>query len=102
MARYRLTPRARRDLAAIRRYIAADSSPQRADAVIRRVRERCRLLEGAPGQGRIRDDAPLAEEVRSVPEWPYVIFYRIAPRNVPEVVRVLDGRRDLGTAFISD
>jgi hypothetical protein len=33
---------------------------------------------------------------------PYVVFYRIAPGNVPQVLRVVDGRRDLGTAFFSD
>jgi plasmid stabilization system protein ParE len=102
LARYRLTGPARRDLAAIRRYIAADSSPERADAVIRRIRDRCAALSFAPAQGRVRDDAPIADEVRSVSEWPYVIFYRVAPRNVPQVLRVIDGRRDLGTAFIAD
>jgi integrase/plasmid stabilization system protein ParE len=82
--------------------IAADSGPERADSVIRRIRERCRLLEGAPAQGRVRDDAPIADEVRSVPVTPYVVFYRIAPGNVPQVLRVVDGRRDLGTAFFPD
>jgi plasmid stabilization system protein ParE len=102
LARYRLTGPARRDLTAIRRYIAADSSPERADSVIRRIRARCALLGIATAQGRVRDDAPIADEVRSVPEWPYVIFYRIAPGNVPQVLRVIDGRRDLGTAFLPE
>jgi toxin ParE1/3/4 len=101
LARYRLTGPARRDLAAIRRYIAQDS-PDRADAVIKRIRDRCRLLEAAPAQGRVRDDGPpIAGEVRSVPVPPYVVFYRIAG-NVVQVLRVVDGRRDLGTAFFPD
>lgn len=99
MARYRLTGPARRDLEAIRRYIAQDS-PDRAAAVIKRIRDRCRLLEVAPVQGRVRDDGPpIAGEVRSVPAPPYVVFYRIAPGNVVQVLRVIDGRRDLTTVF---
>jgi hypothetical protein len=39
--------------------------------------------------------------MRSVPVPPFVIFYRIAG-NVVQVLRVIDGRPDLGTAFFSD
>jgi toxin ParE1/3/4 len=101
MARVRITGPARRDLKAIRRYIATDS-PDRAQAVVDRILDRCALLGVAPAQGRVRDDGPpIAGEVRSVPVPPYVVFYRIAG-NVVQVLRVVDGRRDLGTAFFSD
>jgi plasmid stabilization system protein ParE len=88
-------------LKAIRRYIARDS-PSRADVVVDRILDRCAALGFAPAQGPVRDDAPIADEVRSVPEWLYVIFYRIAPANIVQVLRIIDGRRDLGTAFLSD
>jgi plasmid stabilization system protein ParE len=51
-----------------------------------------------PTQGRIRDDAPFSFEVRSVAVYPYVVFYRIVPGGV-QILRVIDGRRDLGTIF---
>jgi plasmid stabilization system protein ParE len=77
------------------------TSRKTADAVIKRIRDRCRLLEVAPAQGRVRDDGPpIAGEVRSVAVYPYVVFYRIAG-NVVQVLRVVDGRRDLETAFLS-
>jgi hypothetical protein len=37
-----------------------------------------------------------------IPVYPYVVFYRIALGNVPQVLRVIDGRRDLGTALLPD
>jgi toxin ParE1/3/4 len=87
----------RRDLESIRRYIAADNR-DRAQALTRRIRARCRDLGALPTQGRLRDDAPFSFEVRSVAVYPYVVFYRIVPGGV-QILRVIDGRRDLGTIF---
>jgi plasmid stabilization system protein ParE len=94
LARVRLARSAWRDLKLIRHSIAADS-PKRAAAMIGRILDRCVLLGATPAHGRIR------EEARSVPDHPYVVFYRIAG-GVVQVLRVIDGRRDLGTAFFSE
>jgi plasmid stabilization system protein ParE len=101
LARYRFTGTARRDLAAIRQNYRE-----------RQPRARIRLSvvsaigaassKWAPAQGRIREvGPPIAGEVRSVPVSPYVVFYRIVG-NVVQVLRVVDGRRDLGTVFFSE
>jgi plasmid stabilization system protein ParE len=101
--RLRFAKAARNDLRALKNYIAADSPepPERAAAVIARIRVRCRLLLAAPRQGRVRELPGVPHETRSVPEPPYVIFHPVAG-NVVEVVRVVDGRRELGTAFFSE
>jgi toxin ParE1/3/4 len=100
LARVRLARSARRDLKLIRNYIAADS-PNRAAAIIDRILDRCALLGVTPAQGRVREDLDVRFELRSVPVHPYVVFYRIAG-EVVQVLRVIDGRRDLGTAFFSE
>jgi toxin ParE1/3/4 len=100
LARVRLARSARRDLRLIRSYIAADS-PDRAAAMIDRILDRCALLGATPAQGRIREDLNVSFELRSVPVHPYVVSYRIVG-EVVQVLRVIDGRRDLGTAFFSE
>lgn len=49
MSRYALTPRAAEDLADIWEFIFADKSPQRADAVIERIRESIKLVRVVGG-----------------------------------------------------
>jgi plasmid stabilization system protein ParE len=39
--------------------------------------------------------------VRSFPVWPVIVFYRV-DGEFAVVARVIDGRRDLGTAFFAD
>jgi toxin ParE1/3/4 len=90
LARVRLTRSARRDLKLIRNYIAADN-PNRATAMIDRILDRCSLLGASPAQGRIREDLDVSFELRSVPVYPYVVFYRTVD-NVVQVLRVIDGR----------
>jgi toxin ParE1/3/4 len=54
------------------------------------------MLEEHPLAGRGRDE--IRPGLRSALSTPYVIFYRIRD-NAPEVVRVLDGRRDIDEIF---
>jgi toxin ParE1/3/4 len=54
------------------------------------------LLEDHPLAGRARDE--VRPELRSIAVAPHVVFYRVADGR-PEVIRVLDGRRDIEEIF---
>jgi toxin ParE1/3/4 len=96
----RFSEPARADLRAITTYIARDS-PERARTFAARITERCTLLQTSPELGRLRPE--FGEDVRSLPVRPTVVLYRIREdRKEVEVLRVIDGRRDLGTIFAED
>ena len=57
------------------------------------------MLERHPFGGRSRDE--LRAGLRSLLSDPYVIFYRVRD-GVPEIVRVLHGRRDLDAIFAEE
>ena len=61
--------------------------------------EACRLLEDHPFGGRSRNE--IRPGLRSVVASPHVVFYRVT-NDVAEIVRVLDGRRDLDEVFARD
>ena len=67
-----------------------------ADTLVRAIGEACRVLEEHPLAGRTRDE--IRAGLRSVLASPYVIFYRVN-NDVPELVRILDGRRDVNEIF---
>jgi toxin ParE1/3/4 len=91
---------ARADLQAITTYIAQES-PERARAFATRITERCTLLQTSPALGRLRPE--FGDDVRSLSVRPTVVLYRIREdRNEVAVLRVIDGRRDLGTIFAED
>lgn len=90
------SPEAEDDLFSIWNYIAQAAGPRTADDIVRRIGEVCRLLEDFPLAGRSRSD--IRPGLRSVVSGPFVIFYR-AERNMAEIVRVLDGRRDVDDVF---
>jgi len=95
LASLRFSNRAWADLAALTSYIAVDS-PDRALIWKQRIVERCRSLKGSPFQGRMRPE--LGSEVRSIAVQSVVVVYRVHEMGrFVEVVRVIDGRRDLGT-----
>jgi toxin ParE1/3/4 len=87
---------ARADLSEIWDYHAMVAGPRTADKVAREIHEACLLLEQAPYGGRARDE--LRPGLRSIAVNPHVIFYRVTD-DVAEIVRVLDGRRDLDEIF---
>jgi toxin ParE1/3/4 len=67
-----------------------------ADKIIREIEEACRILEDHPFAGRGRNE--IRAGLRSVVASPHVVFYRLK-NDVAEIVRVLDGRRDLDDIF---
>lgn len=91
----RLTAKAEEDLIALWEAIAGES-PNAADRALDRIDDVFRLLAEHPEAGRRRDD--IRPGFRLFPERPWLVFYRIVDSGV-EVVRVVDGRRDLETLF---
>jgi toxin ParE1/3/4 len=84
------------DLGEIWRYYAGVGGSPTADNIIRNIENVCRLLEDHPLAGRSRDD--VRPGLRSIAVRPHVLFYRVID-NAAEIVRVLDGRRDLDEIF---
>lgn len=90
------SPEAIADLGAIWDYYAATAGAKSADKLIRNIGDVVSVLEEHPHAGRRRDE--LQQGLRSISIAPHVVFYRVR-NNVPEIVRVLDGRRDLDDIF---
>lgn len=96
MARLTITAAARSDLREIRDQISKDDADA-AVRVIKRLRDRARLLAESPRMGRQRG-GDLRSGLRSFPVGSYVLFYR--PRSDGIVlIRVLHGARDLPALF---
>ncbi len=84
----------------ITNYIAQES-PERARAFLGRIVERCTVLELSPWSGRPRPE--FGVDVRSLAVRPIIVIYRVSvDRKTVDVLRVVDGRRDLGTIFTED
>src|SRR6202161_4305839 len=90
------SPNARADLSEIWNYYVTVAGRQTADKVVREIGEACRLLENHPFAGRARNE--VRPGLRSIATRPHVVFYRVN-NDVAEIVRVLDGRRDLDEIF---
>ena len=88
-----LAHQAKDDLIEIWLYIAADS-PSTADLFIDYVYKQAGKLCSNPELGRKRDE--LLTGIRCLPVKRYLIFYRINKNNI-EIVRVLNGYRDIDT-----
>jgi toxin ParE1/3/4 len=65
-------------------------------ALVRLIEERCRLIAEFPESGKSREE--LSPGLRSVVVDSYLIFYR-NPDDLVQIVRILHGRRDLGSIF---
>ena len=87
---------ARADLSDIWTYYVGVAGANTADGIVRDIGTACRLLEDHPLAG--RDRGEVRPELRSVVASPHVVFYRVRNETV-EIVRVLDGRRDLDEIF---
>jgi toxin ParE1/3/4 len=90
---------AQTDLVEIWSYYVAIAGRDAANRIRREIVEACRILEDDPLVGRAREE--IRPGLRSIVSRPYVIFYR-APEGVAEIVRVLDGRRDIDEIFAED
>lgn len=88
-------PKAEADLDSIWNYLQ-ERNPKAVRGLIERIFEVCDRLATEPFMGRARSE--IARGLRSFPAKGYVVFYR-PTEDAIEVVRVIDGRRDLKKAF---
>jgi toxin ParE1/3/4 len=93
------SPEAHADLSEIWDYYVKIAGRHTADKIVREIGEACRLLEDHPFAGWARNE--VRPGLRSMAATPHVIFYRVT-NDVAEIVRVLDGRRDLDEIFALD
>jgi toxin ParE1/3/4 len=93
VSRLLLSPLAARDLEEIGDFLFTHN-PQAAVEIVERFWKVSRMLRENPKLGQARPD--LSEGLRHFPMRPYIVFYR-AIENGVEIVRFVDGRRDLGT-----
>jgi toxin ParE1/3/4 len=93
------SPESEGDLLSIWRQGASQFSPAVADGHLRDIHRAAARLAASPLMGRERND--LRPGVREIVVYPTVLFYRVSGERV-EVVRVVDGRRDLGALFTED
>jgi toxin ParE1/3/4 len=84
------------DLIVIWSRTAAENSAA-ADRVLDRIDAVCVMLANYPEAGPRRDD--IAPGFRYFPVRPYPVIYRVSVPDLVEVVRVVDGRRDLENLF---
>lgn len=94
-----LAPAAVRDLRRIRAWIAADSGMERAKHVVRTLLDVLEWIAEMPAVGAPRP--AFGGEVRCLVRRPYLIFYRKLDERV-QILRIIDGRRDLQTAWLED
>ena len=90
---------AKADLEDIWTYYAESAGREVANAVVRAIGDTSGMLEEYPLAGRERNE--IRRGLRSVLRSPHVIFYRVRA-NVPEIVRILDGRRDIDEIFSAE
>ena len=95
MARYTVSPKARRDLIDIWKYIAQDSL-QHADRWLERVYQVFVFLGLEPRMGSTSDE--IHPGTRKFPLGNYIIYYRVTSRGV-QVLHVFHGKRDQRKAF---
>ena len=91
-----LTEDAIQDLQEIYEFIAQDNAAA-ADRHREKLIGRWQALAAQPRMGRSRDD--VAAGYRSIAEGDYVIFYQIVTEAELRIMRVLNGRRDIGKAL---
>ncbi|MEO1020360.1 MAG: type II toxin-antitoxin system RelE/ParE family toxin, partial [Pseudomonadota bacterium] len=95
-SRYRVTPRAFRDLASIARYTKTNWGKSQRDAYMQAIELRFAWLADNPGAGRSRPEVDKA--YRSFPEGAHVIFYVVRDDSI-DIVGVPHRSMDLTTFF---
>jgi toxin ParE1/3/4 len=90
------SPEAESDLLDIWRWGARFFSQDVADSHLRDIDRAARNLLKFPESGRSRDELRLG--LRAIVVFPTVVFYRVT-RTTIEVVRVVDGRRNISAMF---
>jgi toxin ParE1/3/4 len=89
---------AKNDLKQIWNYLAVEVSTGLANDQIRKIEDACRILLEWPLAGQARDN--IIPGLRTVVAPPYILFYRTNESAI-EVIRVLDGRRDIDAILAS-
>ena len=90
------SPEALADIEHLWEYYAQTAGRRTADGILREIAKAISVLDDFPLAGRARDD--IRVDLRSLAATPQIIFYRLKD-NRPEIVRVLDGRRDIEEIF---
>jgi toxin ParE1/3/4 len=90
---------AENDLDRIWSYYLEISGGVLAEKILKDIGNVIALLEDHPLAGRSREE--VWPELRSMAASPHVIFYRVTDTNI-QIVRVLDGRRDIDSIFETD
>lgn len=80
-------------------YYAELAGRATADKVLRGIASVVSTIGAFPHAGRSRDE--IRAGLRSLAVDPHVVFYRLAHEQ-PEIVRVIDGRQDIGEIFPED
>jgi toxin ParE1/3/4 len=90
------SPEALADIEHLWDYYARAAGRRAADGILRDVAKAIAALDDFPLAGRARDE--VRSGLRSLAATPQIIFYRLKDDR-PEIVRVLDGRRDIEEIF---
>jgi toxin ParE1/3/4 len=93
------SPEAVADVEQIWDYYEQIAGRHTAEHIARAIDEVIALIEQHPFAGRARDE--IRRGFRSLAARPHVVFYRVV-NNVPEIIRVLDGRQDIDEVFAGD
>jgi toxin ParE1/3/4 len=89
-------PEAAAELSDIWDYYALAAGPPVANAIVERIRDVCRILDEHPLAGRSREE--IRPGLRCLVASPHVIFYRVRD-STAEILRIVDGRRDIDEIF---
>jgi toxin ParE1/3/4 len=90
------SPEAIADIEGIWEYYERVAGRRTAEKIVWDIGDVILTIEDHPLAGRLR--AELRPGIRSLAAKPHVVFYRVA-KDVPEIVRILDGRRDIEDIF---
>lgn len=93
-ARYRLTPKADRDLVQIWRHTNENWGKSQADKYLYLLEKGFSMLLRHPKSGRTRDE--IRRGYRCLPIENHVVFYRIVDNDI-EIVRILHQRMEINT-----
>lgn len=96
--RYVLSPEAINDLLDLEAFLTEREGRERALSVIARLHRAMTSLSDYPGIGRRRREFKGEPQSYAVQSW--IIFYRPnADLTAIEIIRIIDGRRDLSAVF---
>jgi toxin ParE1/3/4 len=90
------SPEAIADVDEIWNYYVRVAGRNTAEKIAREIGEVIATIEDHPFAGRSRNE--LRPGFRSLAARPHIVFYRVV-NEAPEIIRVLDGRRDIEEIF---